>query len=202
MKIYDTDGETERDWAWLQDKFGLGVRVDPRPDPSQPGYEVVELRAKLGPCTLVAQVVDENGTPMVGVDVARWWNDPGLAALPAGLATWRPLGVYGPTNANGDIGFGMGGEDGYDPAWPLERLPVSEIWTPLNSGRIHGVGWMWGTDLLCLNVKFRWVPGGEEPPPPEPPPGDGDVAQAIRDAGHEIALAIAGLAWYGLTLTR
>ena len=181
MKIYDKSG-AERDWVWLQATFGAGVRVDARPDANLPGYEVVELRAKDGPCTLVARVLDEHGAPAAGVLVARWWDDPHLDPLPEGLATWHPLGVYGSTNDGGDIGFGMGGGDGYDPAWPADKLPVSEIWGPLNSGRVHGLGWVWDTNHLHLDVTLQWVGGGEEPPEP----GEGDIAAAILELARQV----------------
>jgi len=166
MKIYDTDG-TERDAAWLHDTFGAGVQFSTRPFGDQPGYEVTELRAKEGPCTIVARVLNAAGTPAAGVPVARWWNDPTLPALPDGLDYWRTRGVNGDTNSQGDIGFGMGTGDGYDPDWPLDGLPVSEVWAWGNSGRVHGLGWVWGTNHLHLDVTFRYVTSVEPPGEPE-----------------------------------
>jgi hypothetical protein len=179
MKIYDKTG-AERDWAWLQATFGLGVSLSERPRLAEPGYSLVELRAKEGPCTLVARVLDAAGSPAAGIDVARWWNDPALPDLPPNLAYWHPHGVHGLTNQNGDIGFGMGGGDGYDPAWPPEGLPVSEIWAQDNSDRIHGLGWVWGTNHLHLDVTFQLVQPGE--PPPDPP----GVADLIRHIGKDL----------------
>ena len=186
MKIYDTTG-AERDWSWLQATFGQGVQVTTRPNAAAPGYEIAELRAKEGPCTLVARVLDEHGAPAAGIDVARWWDDISLPPLPDHLAYWRARGVYGPTNSAGDVGFGMGAGDGYDPHWPLDGLPVSEIWARDNSDRIHGLGWIWATNHLHIDVTFRRVTGDE---PPVEPPGDGDLKAELQAViGHLQAIA-------------
>lgn len=183
MKIYDLTG-TERDWTYLQDTFGEGIRVDTRPYLAEPGFEIAELRAAEGPCALVVQVLDPDGAPVPDIDVARWWADPDLPALPPDLAYWQPRGVTGLTNTEGTIGFGMGAGDGYDPDWPLEGLPVSELWAGPNSDRIHGLGWVWGTNHLHLNITFRQVLAGDDPP------GDTTVSDELEAvAGHLLTLA-------------
>ena len=190
MKIYDKDG-TERDWAWLQATFGQGVRVDARPDTEKAGYVVRELRAKEGPCTIVVNVRDKDNVVQGGIDVARWWDDGGLPALPANLATWKTIGIFGPTNAGGDVGFGMGQGDGYDPHWEPEKLPVSEVWATGNSERVHGLGWVWATNHLHLDVVFQYVEGDGEP---GEPPGDDEIAaklERIADAVSATATLLA-----------
>ena len=182
MKIYDKDG-TERDWAWVQATFGASVRVDARPDQDAPGYEVSELRAKEGPCTIVVNTRDKDNVAQGGIEVARWWDDPNLAYLPAGLNTWRERGVHGATNAGGDVGFGMGTGDGYDPHWPVDKLPVSEVWPMGNSGRVHGLGWVWATNHLHLDAIFRYVEAGD---PGDPGNGDGDVAAAVLELARQV----------------
>jgi hypothetical protein len=185
MKIYDKpdkDGHCEeRDWAWLLATFGQAISLSQRPYLAQPGYQITELRAKDGPCTLVARVLDANGAPLANLDVARWWADPKLFDLPTHLAYWRPRGVFGPTNPEGDIGFGMGEGDGYDPAWPVDELPVSEIWCRDNSDRIHGLGWIWATNHLHIDVTFQ-LTDADEPPPP----GD-DVPTLLRRISADVA---------------
>lgn len=184
MKIYDTAG-VQRDWAWLRDTFGESIRINTRPNLAEPGFEIVELRAAEGPCALVAQLLGQDGAPAAGIGVARWWADPDLPALPPDLAYWQPRGVHGLTNAEGAIGFGMGAGDGYDPYWPFDQLPVSELWAGPNSDRIHGLGWVWGTNHLHINVTFRQVPAGDDPP------GDTTISGEIEAvAGHLLTLAL------------
>lgn len=183
MKIYDKDG-TEKDLGWLAATFGPGVRVDARPDAERAGYVVSELRAAEGPCTIVVRAQDRDGNPLGSVPVARWWDAPGLPALPEGLGTWRAQGVHGTTNERGDIGFGMGQGDGYDPG--SGNLPVSEVWAEGNSERAHGLGWVWGTNHLHIDVTFRRCEGSTEPPE-DPPSEPGDCDERLTAIEDELA---------------
>ena len=188
LKIFDVPppGQLvgpERDWPWLLATFGQAIQLTTRPRLADPGWVITELHAQVGPSTLVACLRTAAGAPAAGIDVARWWADPLLLPLPAHLAYWQPLGVYGPTNPQGDIGFAMGEGDGYDPGWPIDELPVSELWAPDNSDRIHGLGWIWGTNHKCIRVVFQHVTGDD--PPPEPPPGD-DVPTILRRISADV----------------
>lgn len=183
MKVYDADG-SERDFAWLEATFGPQVEVTGRPETRLPGFEVAELRASLGPCAIVVKVLDEDGKPIGVHRVARWWDNPLLPELPDGLNTWRPRGYFGLTSERGDIGFGMGQGDGYDPG--SGNLPVSEVWAEGNSANVHGLGWVWGTDHLHIDVTFQWVEAGAEPPE-EPPDEPGNCDERLTAIEDELA---------------
>lgn len=190
MKIYDLDGN-ESDWTWLESEFGPEVRVDPRPDLTRPGFEVIALQAGYGHSTLLAEVRAGNGLPLANVLVARWWDDPSLGALPIILQTWRDIGIAGRTKEEGTIGFGMGGGDQYN--WnaenPAERsFAVSEIWVEGNSGRVHGLGWPWGKSQH-LDTIFQFTetdPG----PPPDPNDDIDEVLDHLRVAEVNVQEAI------------
>jgi len=173
VKIIDLEGQ-ETTWKELHKLFGPEVRVDPRPDPDRPGFEVVELRMSYGHSTLVAEVLAGDGTPLPSVHVARWWDDPQLGGLPSDLRTWHQVGVAGQTKEDGCIGFGMGGGDHYN--WPAGQYAVSEIWCQDNSARIHGLGYPWGMDYH-LDTKFQWTEVGT---PPQPPLPDDEVDEALQ----------------------
>jgi len=158
MRIYDKNG-VERDAAWLQQQFGA-VDVVPGDGP----WRCVELREQEGPATIVVTVKDRNGKGVNRALVARWWPDSKLPGLPSELASWHEQGVYGETNVNGDIGFGMGGGDYY---WPPSG-GASEVWMDYDSDLVRGLGMIGGTNHRHLNVVFQDV--GDEPPPVPPPP--------------------------------
>lgn len=108
----------------------------------------------------VAHVADENGNPLPGIEVARWWPDDTLPNLGGGLGTWKPKGVHGQTNENGDVGFGMGGGDYYDPA-----TGAGASWTwPFQGEALSGIGMIAGTSHWTLWPVFRRR--GSPPPPP------------------------------------
>ena len=166
MKIFDKDG-LERDADWLRQEFGA-VEVQ-RGDGD---WHVAELREAEGAATIIVTVLDQGSEPVEGALVARWWPDPSLPELPIELTGWHAIGVYGETNANGDIGFGMGGGDYYYPP----DAGASDVWIDYDSDLVHGLGMVGSTNHRHLNVVFRYLP---EPPPeptpeptpsPEPPP--------------------------------
>ena len=176
-----------RDMAWVADVFGPEVRVDARPNLAAAGYEVTELHAREGSgCQIVVTVSDQDGVRLPMMLVARWWDtayhEESGQILPNDLRSWRKVGVHGRTNGQGDIGWGMGGGDAYDPAG--EELAVSENWVEGNSGRVHGLGWLAGTTHKHLDVVFRGVEGGGIVPPP-PDPGVGDALCKARAAAQE-----------------
>jgi len=159
MRIYDKDG-IPRDWAWLRQQFGaVEVREGQGP------WHCVELRESEGPAVIVVTVRDRNGDGIDRAFVARWWPDPHLSGLPSELASWHDQGVFGETNANGDIGFAMGQGDYYFPP----SGGASEVWTDYGGDLVKGLGMLGGTNHRHLNVVFQDV-GDEPEPEPEPPP--------------------------------
>lgn len=163
MRIIDKDGKV-RDWAWLRQEFGT-VEVNEGDGP----WRCVELREADGAATTIVTVRDRDGNPIAGALVARWWPEPSLPGLPMELAEWSEIGVFGETNENGDIGFGMGHGDYYYP--PGEG--ASAVWTMASSDKVQGLGMLGGTNHRHLNVVFQWVsdtPSPEPQPEPEPDP--------------------------------
>jgi len=192
VKVYDKYG-VPQSWAWLVQEFGPVQHLQA---PNGPAYRLVEIhevddiegvegcRDKVeAAATIIIHLRDENGAAVQGVDVARRWPDKGLPSLPEGLATWWQQGVFGATNENGDIGFGMGHGDYYDP--PGER-GASAAW-PLGGDCVDGLGMVGGTNHRHLDLVFEWDNGDDppEPPPPPPPPEpDGDL-RYFDAAGNE-----------------
>jgi len=149
LQIFDEDGVL-RDWAWLIENFGAVdiLRAD------EPGAaRIIALHASTGPAALVAHVEQADGAPSVGTTVVRYWpgapslSDPELHGC-GGLA----LGVYGGTEANGNIGFGMGGGDYY---WPPAG-GASAIWVGrMASDCVTGLGMIGGTNHRHLDTVFQ-----------------------------------------------
>ena len=171
MRIFDGDGK-ERDAAWLEARFGP---VNVRSSTAESAYRLVELRESIGPAVYVVKVVDEFGDPLDEEIVARHWpyrkENPELPELPPN--EWFARGVYGPTNANGDIGFGSGGGDYYDPTGTNPKVGsvgASSFWVlEFPSDCIENCGTLAGTEHSHLDMVFRWVEGDVPPDPPDPP---------------------------------
>lgn len=161
MKYFDHEG-TERNETWLSARFGL---VTVRTSTAESAFRAVELRESIGPAVYVVKVLDENGRPMDQEQVARTWPDPQLPVLPEN--EWYIQGVYGPTNVEGDIGFGSGGGDVY---WPEDgQQGASSFWVlEFPSDCIEGIGTL-ADHHAHLDMTFGWVEGNEPPPPPPPP---------------------------------
>lgn len=172
LTIFDADGQ-ERDAAWLESRYGA---VNVRTSTAESGFRAVELRESIGPAVYVVKVLDEFGDPMDQEIVARHWpyreENYELETLPEN--EWFTRGVYGPTNANGDIGFGTGGGDYYHPE--NGQQGATSLWVlEYPSDCVEGIGTLGGTEHAHLDVTFAWVEGDEEPPPPPPPPPDPDI---------------------------
>lgn len=110
------------------------------------------------PAVHVAHVVDEDGRPVEGMPVVFWWPD--APWLPAELYNCgRTKGVYGWTNANGDVGFGMGG-GAY--CWKPAAGPHA-VWVGTFSGRsncLDGIGMNAATNHE--HVDSWWVATDEQ----------------------------------------
>jgi len=167
FKIYDLEG-AEQTLEWLHAKYGpINVRISP--DAS--AFRVVELRESYGPAAYVAKVLGDQGQPLDQELVARHWPyrdfNPDLDPLPEG-GEWFTTGVYGPTNANGDIGFGAGGDDYYHPE--NGGIGASSFWVlEYRSDCVENIGMLGGTAHALMNPVFMWIDGEEPPDPPEPP---------------------------------
>jgi hypothetical protein len=185
------DGEgAERDWDWLMANFGA-INLEYAEPPAEGGsvYRVVQLQAVEEPAIQVGRVLDAEGQPLAGVRVVRFWPEaPPLPrwALPA--SRWRDRGVYGETNDQGEIGFGLGhGDDYRPPAGGASALWVAEEAGP--SDLVGGLGKIQGSPHRHLDVVFQRQPAGGEaiappvaaPPRPTPPPPTEKEPEPTRD---------------------
>ena len=194
-KILDQQGR-EHDWDWLTTNFGA-ITLEPAGSTSGKVFRAVKLQDAEGPAVQLVQIVDQDGNPMPGVGVVRWWPDaPQLPGWGDEVSQWRKRGVFGPTNASGNIGFGMGhGDDYLPPAGGASGVWVADV--KGQSDFVSGLGMLGGTDHRHLDVFYRLVdldvppdelpnqppdhlPGEptDEPPdvPPDQPPADRWVA--------------------------
>jgi len=179
-------------WAMCDPGAGIPlsqVEREALPPPTKPPFGPDFLKNLEGydpGAVIVAQVRDEDGQPIEGYPVARWWPDESLPHLKNGLDTWKPKGVHGDTNQNGDIGFGMGHGDFYDPA---SGEGASWVW-PLNGNAVSGIGMVAGTSHWTIWPVFQI--GGVVPPSPPPPPVDPIMEQVtvIRHAADLIEAAL------------
>lgn len=102
VQIYDCDGAPASQ-DWLYERFG-NVRWEVFEGP-----RLSALRSCCGDCAaaFVVHLQDEQGNPVPNAMVVFAWD--GAPWLPSELYHGNYMhGVYGPTNENGDIGFGMG----------------------------------------------------------------------------------------------
>jgi PKD repeat protein len=147
--VFDEAGVL-RDWAWLVENFGAVELVQSE----EPGAaHIIELHASTGAATLEVWVRQADGTPSNGTTVVRYWpsapplGDPQLYGCD-GLTQ----GVYGDTEGDGHIGFGMGGGDYY---WPPSG-GASAIWVGrMASDCIKGLGMIGETEHRHLNSVFQ-----------------------------------------------
>jgi len=167
-KVFDHQGQ-EQDWDWLIATFGA-VRMERVKVPVgvTKVYRIVKVQDMQGPGVQVVNVSDKEGNPLEGVRVTRYWPDaPELPAWPRPTSMWRRRGVYGETNANGDIGFGMGqGDYYYEP-----RIGASSVWVADETGPsdlISGLGMVGGTAHRHIDVYYQFQE--VEPEPIEEPP--------------------------------
>lgn len=102
--IYDCEGDITNT-TWLTSTFGAVTWS---------AGNLAELRCSVGPSVLVAKVVDYDGRPVENATVVLWYDS--APFLPPELQQCGvDRGVYGPTNAEGLIGFGLGPDSYYFP---------------------------------------------------------------------------------------
>jgi hypothetical protein len=201
--VFDGQGQ-ERDWEWLLGSFGA-VNLE-RADAADPpdAYRVASLHDTDGPAAVVIRVVDQDDNPLEGIHVVRYWSGaPKLPKWPSPVSLWQNEGVHGPTNENGEIGFGMGAGEYYSvpnggpcAVWVADEAGPSDL--------ISGLGMLDKSKHRHLNITFRLqaikhpVPAvhSSEPPaqpseppdqPPEPPmqPKDPPVRPADAAPSEE-----------------
>ena len=181
MKVYDFDGVTEKSFAWLQDYFG-DIRVN---GTDNEDYRVSTLTARSGDSALVVKVLDKNGSPVSGIDVAFYWPD----APEDPNAGWYGRCVVGKTDASGCVGFGMGGGAYY---WvDLGQRGPHAVWIygDSRSEMVDGLGMLAGTNHEHVNVEYTYGEGEE---PPEPPPSECPVDE-ILDIASRIEVKIVSI---------
>ena len=179
--LLDSSG-TVRDLGWFVDRFGAAVAwtcAEPHPDADHV-FRLVELREQCGPAVLIVRVLSGDGAPLAGLAVVRGW--PGAPALPeydppASRYTIPEQpgeiarGVVGWTSGSGDVGFGLGPGDYYDPATGsgVSWAYIADYDGP--SDLIQGLGMLSGTEHCTLYPTFERIPKDEiEPPTPTPGP--------------------------------
>lgn len=177
MKIFDVLGN-ERDWAWLEAKYGPLVIHVANPGP---GWRLAEIRedadlpenvsvtwgiAPMAAPTIMVKLLAADGRPAVDMPVAWYWpdaprNEAGMPSngLPVGMVWGRADGP-GITNLNGDVGFAMG-RGGY--YFPPEIGPHATWVWGANSDVVLGLGMKGATNHDHLNVVFQQWSGEPEP---------------------------------------
>jgi hypothetical protein len=168
MRIYDKLG-IERDWAWVQAKYGPVAIEDPSPPPARAYYEVVQLLEVEGIMAFQCSLVDDHGAPVAGQRVVYSW--PG--ALPVPGSGWDEQGLVEITTALGVAEHGAGTGEAYVP--PVKGPASWYVYGPGASQRISGMGWLAFTNHDHLQVTMRLrEPESEPQPQPEPTPVPAD----------------------------
>jgi len=170
--IYDTDGSV-KDAAWLMSRYGIvgWECTDVHPDADYV-FRLAELRASCGPAIIIVNIKDENGAPLPGRAVVRYW--PGAPSLPnydPPASRYHSQGVVGWTSGNGDVGFGLGTGDYY---FPETGSGVTDIWIADYDGPsdlVKNLGMLGGTDHCTVFPVYHRIPKDDvEPPTPTPGP--------------------------------
>ncbi len=140
LEIYDCAGDIT-DTHWVTETFGAV---------SWSEGSLAELRCSIGPSVLVAHVEDGAGQPVENATAVLHWAD--APFLPPELQQCGvDRGAYGPTNANGDIGFGLGpGSYYYPPAGGPHLMYVAG-----GGSCLSGLGMLGGTNHQHLDS--GWV---------------------------------------------
>lgn len=143
--------------AWLSETFGAVTWT-------QGATETARLDAIVPccdhgcPAVVVVHVQNAQGAPVAGATVVFHWD--GAPILPVEMrACGEERGVYGSTNGNGDIGFGLGSGSYY---WPPDGGPhVLWIAGAGPSACLRGIGMIAATDHY--HPDSRWTLAGGVP---------------------------------------
>jgi hypothetical protein len=118
-------------------------------------YAIVELAHKTD-VTLRATVLDRNGNPKPGVQVAFFGFEP-CVETPGGCCGRKPVAHMEMTNEEGKATYSMGhgsaywpdqGQKGYHAVWVVDSIA---------SDCADGLGWVGLTNHDHLNVTFREI---------------------------------------------
>jgi hypothetical protein len=181
FKIYDVNGNVQS-MDWLEEHYGPITVQSPAEGPC---YRVVELREKHEESAFIAQVRNSAGEPRQGVDVVFYWD----SADPLSGVGWLEQGVTGPTNENGDVGFGMGPGAYYTP--PKQGPHKAWISAEGASEMLEGIGMIAATNHNHINAVWQWVDGEPEPEPEVDWSDVMDELKAIRAAVDKIVARLA-----------
>lgn len=170
VKVFDKTG-VQRDWAWLQAKYGNVRLYDGSHGDSNEYYRLTELREKEGPATCVVSVFDEAGKPIKRAVAQGWRDGPQLpddmdpaGGLPAGYPN-RGHAAF--PNGNGDAGFGWGQGEYYD---PTKAEGAHYYWVcTFASDVVTGLGMLPLTEHLHLDPRFQRSTPDAIDPTPDPP---------------------------------
>lgn len=182
IKVYDDQGN-QRDLAYLRSKYGDFV-IQAAAEGEGPVFKIAALREKVNTAaTLLVRVADEEGNPLEGIRVTWYWPDADIdpnAGPKGGVPDEvRPdRAVSGKTNANGDVGFGMGLGAYY---WPdRDQVGPHATWihgSDTRSDVVFGLGMIAATNHDHYDVEYIRLEEDEPPPPPPPPPPEWPVAE-------------------------
>jgi hypothetical protein len=170
-KIVDLEG-LERDWSWLLAEFGAVELERAEVSAGQKKvYRLVTLEVAEGPAAQIVNVIGPDGRPLEGIHIVRSWPEaPELTEWAATLSKGLDRGVHGPTNAEGNLGFGLGRLDHYLPPaagpgviWVADQAAPSDV--------ISGLGLLDGTDHRHVNLFFQLVDLDVAVPAPKALPG-------------------------------
>jgi hypothetical protein len=133
--VYDCEGDISTTY-WLTTKFGAVTWTLNESIP----LSAVHARCGDQPAIIIAHVEDSSGRPLENITVVFSWPD--APTLPPELHNCGlDRGVYGPTNVNGDIGFGLGPGAYY---FPPSGGPHT-VWLP-GGACLAGLGMLGGTN--------------------------------------------------------
>ncbi len=147
--VYDCDGEISTVY-WLTTTFGALTWSQSESIP----LSALHARCRDQPATIIAHVEDSNGKPLENITVVFHWPD--APSLPLELHNCGlDRGVYGTTNLDGDIGFGIGPGAYY---FPPAAGPHT-LWLP-GGACLAGLGMLGETNHE--HVDGDWTVSGQE----------------------------------------
>jgi hypothetical protein len=191
IAVYDADG---RPWTMegLKSVYGNFIIQAAAAGPG-PVWKISALREKKNTyAAMVVRAADDAGNLLDNVKVAWYWpdadQDPNAGPMGGVLPQMNAdRAVSGPTNVNGDVGFGMGGGAYY---WPSQgQIGPHAVWiygSATRSELILGLGMVAATNHDHFDVEFTRY--DEDPTPP--PNGECDltpVLDAIADLTADVA---------------
>lgn len=200
VKIYDFEHGPHADdptvsREWLRSIFGDCIDVHPVDEihTLQPGdsyYQLQWINCKAGSTSVIIEVKDVNGDPVIGETVIFGWPN----ADPHGYAdkgwNWTANGAAGDTEPpDGHVGPSMSKDSYYSPDQGECGAHFIWVWD-LPSQMVDGVGMLPFHDLvpganhLHTEYGFRAAVYGEEEPPE--PPVNGELLGVVKEIHGEV----------------